>query len=99
MTIFISPPSWLPPLRKERSPAKAAIIGLLFGGLGLGLYFKSVIDFVIPVLFSIATAVVGLAVAHKTGSTVGFFGAYTVTARWGYKRARQSNTRLVAAHA
>ena len=78
MTIFIRPPSWLPPLRKERSPAKAAIIGLLFGGLGLGLYFKSVVDFLIPVLFTIASTAVAAATARTGGSVVGFLGATMV---------------------
>jgi len=92
MTVFIDPPRWLPPLRKERSPAKAATIGLLFGGLGLGLYFKSVIDFLIPTLLYVASMVVWT--ASPKGSVVGFLGAATVAARWGYKRARQSNERL-----
>jgi hypothetical protein len=96
MTVFIRPPSWLPPLRKERSPAKAAIIGLLFGGIGLGLYFKSVVDFLIPVLFTIASTALAAATARTGGSVVGFLGATMVAGRWGYYRARQSNTRLAA---
>lgn len=95
MTVFIKPPSRLPPLRKERSPVKAAIIGLLFGGLGLGLYFKSVIDFLIPTLLYVASMAVWA--ASPTGSIVGFLGAATVAGRWGYYRARQSNARLAAA--
>jgi hypothetical protein len=98
MTVFINPPSWLPPLRKERSPAKAAVIGFLFGGLGLGLYFKSVIDFLIPVLLCIATAAVAAAAAHQAGGGVGYLAGCMIAARWGYHRARQSNTRLAVTH-
>ena len=35
MLVFFRPPSWLPPPRKQRSPAVAAIVGFLFVGVGL----------------------------------------------------------------
>src|SRR5690349_16562155 len=94
MTIFINPPPFLPPTRKERNPVMAAIIGFLFGGIGLGLYFKSVIDFLIPVGFAVATAV--LAAAASAPSGAGFVGGCMIAARWGYHRARQWNARLAA---
>jgi hypothetical protein len=96
MTVFFRPPSLLPPVKKERSPVKAAIIGVLFGGLGLGLYFKSVIDFLIPMLLYIASMAV--LTVNTTGSAVGVLGAATVAGRWGYYRARQSNARRAATH-
>ncbi len=98
MTIFMKPPSGLPPLRKERNPVKAAIIGFLFGGIGLGLYFKSMIDFLIPVGFAIATTAVAAMSAGPTPGTAGFLGGCMIAARWGYYRARQSNARLAASH-
>ena len=72
MTVFIKPPAYLPPTHKERNPVTAAIIGFLFGGIGLGLYFKSVIDFLIPVGFAVATAVVAAAASAPSGA--GFLG-------------------------
>ena len=39
----------LSPLHASKSEAWAAILGFAFGGLGLGIYFRSFIDFVIPV--------------------------------------------------
>lgn len=96
MDVFIKPPSRLRPLRKERSPVKAAIIGFLFGPIGVGLYFKSVIDFLIPELLYIATLAV-LVATHKTASFVGILGVLTIAGRWGYYRARQSNKRLADA--
>lgn len=92
MTVFIKPPAYLPPTHKERNPVTAAIIGFLFGGIGLGLYFKSVIDFLIPVGFAVATAVVAAAASAPSGA--GFLGGCMIAARWGYYRARQSNARL-----
>jgi hypothetical protein len=37
MTIFVKPSERMRPLRKECNPVNAAIIGFLFGGIGLGL--------------------------------------------------------------
>ena len=94
--MFVKPPERLRPLRKERSPVKAAIIGFLLGPIGVGLYFRSVIDFLIPELLYIATLTV-LVATHKTVSYVGILGLLTIAGRWGYYRARQSNERLAAA--
>ncbi len=95
MTVFIKPPSRMRPLRKERNPVTAAIVGFLFGGIGLGLYFKSVIDFLIPVAFAIATTAVAAVTAKQTA--IGFIGGCLIAARWGYHRARQSNARRATA--
>jgi hypothetical protein len=95
MTVFMKPPARMRPLRKERNPVKAAIIGFLFGGIGLGLYFKSVIDFLAPVAFAVATTAVAAATAKQTA--IGFIGGCLIAARWGYYRAHQSNARLATA--
>jgi hypothetical protein len=86
MLVFFRPPSWLPPPRKQRSPAGAAIVGFLFGGVGLALYFRTVVDFVIPVLFSLASVAIGAAISSRELGVVA--GAF-IAARWGYHRARQ----------
>jgi hypothetical protein len=86
MLIFFKPPSWLPPPRKQRSPAAAAIVGFLFGGIGLALYFRTVVDFVIPVLYALASIAVGAAMnLRELGIVAGAF----IAARWGYYRACQ----------
>ncbi|HXP53922.1 MAG TPA: hypothetical protein VN847_03160 [Streptosporangiaceae bacterium] len=97
MTIFMKPPERMQPLRKEYKPANAAIIGFLFGGIGLGLYFKSVTDFLIPVGFAVATAIAAAMTTSQTG--LGVLSGALIAARWGYYRARQSNARLAAATA
>jgi hypothetical protein len=94
MTVFVRPPSYLPPSRKLRNPVTAAIIGFLFGGIGLAFYFKSVIDFLVPVGFAVAT--VALAAATSAPSGTGYLAGAIIAARWGYYRARQSNLRLAA---
>jgi hypothetical protein len=57
------------------------------GGLGLAWYFRSVSDFVIPVLYSLASVALGAALSSgELGVLAGAF----IAARWGYYRARQS---------
>jgi len=94
MTVFIKPPSYLPPTRMQRNPVMAGIVGFLFGGIGLGLYFKSVLDFFVPVGFAIAT--VALTAVLSAPSGFGYLGGCMIAARWGYYRARQSNARLAS---
>jgi hypothetical protein len=97
MTVFMKPPERMQPLRKEHKPVNAAIIGFLFGGIGLGLYFKSWIDFLAPIAFTVATAVAAAMTTQQTG--LGVLSGCLIAARWGYYRARQSNARLTAAAA
>jgi hypothetical protein len=91
----MKPPERMQPLRKEHKPANAAIIGFLFGGIGLGLYFKSVTDFLVPVGFAVATAIAAAVTTSQAG--LGVLSGALIAARWGYYRARQSNARLAAA--
>jgi len=86
MLVVFRSPSWLPSPRKKRSPAAAAIVGFLFGGIGLGLYFRSVLDFLIPVLCAIASVAVG---AAAVSGRLGYLAGALIAARWGYYRARQ----------
>jgi hypothetical protein len=95
MTIFMKPPERMRPLHEEHKPANAAIVGFLFGGIGLGLYFRSWIDFLAPVGFTVATAVVAAMTTQQAG--LGYLSGCLIAARWGYYRARQSNARLAAA--
>src|ERR1017187_10414223 len=38
----------MPPLRARKSPVAAAALGFAFGGIGLGIYFGTILDFVVP---------------------------------------------------
>ncbi len=73
-------------LRGERNPTAAAIIGFCFGGIGLGIYFASLIDFIIPILITI-----GL---YAVLSQFGVIGGALIAAVWGYFRAVSSNEKL-----
>ncbi len=78
--------SKLPTLSKPKSPAVAAILGFLFGGVGLGLYFWSLLDFAICIL-----VVVILAAVLHTPSTVLIGAAFAGI--YGALRALDSNKR------
>lgn len=76
----------LPPLHARKNPGLACLLGLLLGGLGLGIYFRSIVDFVIPIGFTIlAILLVG---------DPGFWGGVVIAALWGFFRAVNSNERL-----
>jgi hypothetical protein len=80
----------LPALGKDRSPNVAAAIGFCFGGLGLGLYFRSFIDFVLPVAITIGLVVMTGALGAAAASLGWLAGAITASL-YGYYRAQQSN--------
>ena len=37
----------LPPMKEDKNPFVAGVLGLLFGPFGIGIYFKSWVDFAI----------------------------------------------------
>jgi hypothetical protein len=76
----------MPALRRKRNPTTAAIIGFCFGGIGLGIYFASFIDFLIPIVITIGM----FAVLSQFGVIAGAI----VAATWGYFRAVRSNEKL-----
>lgn len=80
----------LPPLSKSKNSQIAAVLGFLLGGIGLGIYFLSFIDFLIPILFAfLLTAVLpSLEGAWLVGAII--------AALWGYLRVVDSNSRLAS---
>lgn len=84
----------LPPLHSHKSPQLAAFIGFLVGGVGLGLYFLSFIDALVPLAILLVLAVAGKAAALEPFSLIG--GAL-IAALYGYWRATTSNQARSAA--
>lgn len=76
----------LPPLKERKDSGTAAILGFLFGGIGLGIYLKSPVNFLIPIFI---TLVLG-AVLPSIGILVGA----VVSGLWGYFRVENSNGKL-----
>jgi hypothetical protein len=83
----------LPVLKKRKEPTVALVIGLLFGGLGLGIYFRSIVDFVAPIATFFALTFVSYGAQIQN---LGLIGGALVAAVYGYFRAQNSNERLSA---
>lgn len=80
----------LPPLKKEKNPNLAAIIGFLFGGIGLLIYGFSFIDMLIGISITI---LVWLSF-QGIDPLLGYFGGMIVAGLYGYFRALSSNRNL-----
>jgi hypothetical protein len=78
----------LPPLKRERSPGVALVLGLLAGGIGIGIYFRSFLDGAVPLVVVILSAKLG-------GSGVAFGAA--IAGAYGALRAVSSNRQLAGA--
>lgn len=76
----------LPVLKKYRSPTASAFWGFILGGIGLGLYFGSLLDFIFPIL-----AIIVLASVLKVG---GWLVGAALVGLYGYIRASASNARI-----
>lgn len=76
----------LPALKQRKNSSVAAVIGFLFGGLGLGIYFMCAVDFLIPIFIAIIMTIV------LPG--VGYLGGAVIAGLWGYFRAENSNGKL-----
>lgn len=79
----------LPPLKQPKDPIIAAMCGLFTGGVGLGLYLESWLDFWVPF---VALIVLGI-VAIPTGEMLMYL-APVLWAMYGYRRAKSSNEKL-----
>ncbi|MET1088883.1 MAG: hypothetical protein ABWY04_17480 [Arthrobacter sp.] len=81
----------VPPVARKTNPNLAAAIGVLFGGIGLGIYFVSVVDALVPVAIAIfLTLALG---------DIGFWGGVIVAGIYGFVRSVESNERLLASGA
>lgn len=80
----------LPPLKKEKNPNLAAIIGFLFGGIGLLFYGFSFIDLLIGISI---TLLLWLSF-QGIDPLLGYFGGMIVAGLYGYFRALSSNRNL-----
>jgi hypothetical protein len=82
----------LPALEGAKNPNIAAVVGFLFGGIGLGVYFSSFIDTILPVGLTIAFLTVSAQFGVDLNSAFMFCSA--IAAVYGYFRALTSNERL-----
>jgi hypothetical protein len=86
----------LSPLHKMKNPGLAAALGFAFGGIGLGIYLRSFIDFLFPIAVVLVASVVSTGFA-MLGPDLGLLAGAIVAAMWGYFRVETSNRRLAGA--
>jgi hypothetical protein len=79
----------LPLLHEKKDPAWAIVVGFLLGGIGLGVYFRSLLDVLIPILLF-----VGVFVFCQQAQVLGWALGPTVVAVYGFARVQESNERL-----
>ena len=75
-----------PPLRTKMSPSLAFVLGFLFSGVGLGIYFRSRLDLIVPSI----VWVILIAALEGQGLLVGA----VIGGLWGLLRTVSSNKRL-----
>lgn len=78
--------SKVPPVARPTNANVAAIIGLLIGGIGLGIYFRNVLDFLVPIAIAV---ILGLVIGD-----IGILGGIILAGLYGYLRSIESNERL-----
>jgi len=76
----------LPAIGRSTNPNLAAIFGFLLGGVALGIYFRSFIDFIVPI--GIAILLVLLV------GDIAWIGGAIVASVWGFFRSQESNERI-----
>ena len=78
----------LRPLRARKTPWLAFVLGFLFSGIALGIYFRSWVDLVVPTIIWL--------VLIATPGDAGFWDGAVIGGLWGLLRAVNSNERLGA---
>src|SRR5215208_3841533 len=78
-----------PPLRTKKSPRLAFVLGFLFNGVGLGIYFRSWVDLIVPSIASIVWLMLTVAL-HHSGLWIGVL---AIGGLWGLLRTVSSNER------
>jgi hypothetical protein len=88
----MEPFSRLPPLKRHHRPMVALLLGFLFGGVGLGIYFRSWPDFLIGLGLGFVVALITLALGIEPLIASAAVGASVAV--YGRLRAIESNERL-----
>ena len=82
-----------PVLGRRTSPQWAAVFGFVLGGIGLGLYFRSFIDFIVPIAIAIIASLVTI---KMVGADIqlGWLPGAIIASLYGTFRSTDSNRRI-----
>src|SRR5689334_13477380 len=81
------------PLKKKKDPVIAAICGAALGGVGLGIYLESWLDFFVPWCMLLFLLVFAVPTAGVSTFLIPIFWAV-----YGYRRVKASNEKLEGGH-
>jgi hypothetical protein len=70
------------------------VIGALFGGIGLAIYFRSIVDFIVP--FLTLVAIVAVVDVLHLDMRIAWLATALLWTRYGYFRASRSNALWLA---
>jgi hypothetical protein len=76
----------LPPIRERKRPWLAFVLGFLFSGIALGIYFRSWVDLIVPTVIWL--------VLIATPGDAGFWAGAVIGGLWGLLRAINANESL-----
>ena len=66
---------------------------ILFGGIGLGIYFRSFVDFIAPIAIAIVVSLVAIKLVG-TGAGLGWLAGAIIASLYGFTRSQDANKRL-----
>jgi hypothetical protein len=95
MTMVFTLMDKLSPLGSRKNSGVAAFLGFVLGGVGLGIYLRSFVDFLFPIGLAIAASVFWSGLASLDPGTAVLAGSI-MASLYGYFRVENSNQRLTA---
>jgi hypothetical protein len=81
------------PAIRRTNPQLAAAFGFFLGGIGLGIYFRSFIDFIAPIAIAIVVSLVVVKLVG-TGAALGWLAGAIIASLYGFTRSQDNNRRL-----
>lgn len=84
----------MPPLKQRRNPTKAAVVGFLFGPIGLIFYFHTFVDSLAAILIGGLAVVLVSNIDSFEAYFAGLFVSWAVSDLWAYFRVVESNRQL-----
>ena len=86
----------MPPLKKRRNPNTAAVVGVLFGPIGLAVYFRTFVDSLVAILIGCLAVVLVSRIDDPDAYIAGVVAGWAASGLWAYFRVVESNRQLDA---
>jgi len=84
----------MPPLKQRRNPTTAAVVGVLFGPIGLIIYFRTFVDSLTAILIGCLAFALTSRIDDLDAYIAGVVAGWAVSGLWAYFRVVESNRQL-----